>query len=139
MPALVVSTTPDVLVAAYTDELDAIVLLRFDAIWAQLLHLVANLRLLTINTYGRTSFVSPDLKEGPRSLQRWTNVFPIIAETLSDDLLLIQQRKATLDSGLWQRAQELLLEMRRADRVSVRDGSPLRSRGPGTLSTLPKE
>ncbi|MEO8798823.1 MAG: hypothetical protein ABI551_13125 [Polyangiaceae bacterium] len=135
-PALVVTTSPVVIIAAYTDELDALVLLRFDPIWAQLLHLVPNLRLLTINTYIRGTRVSPDIQEGARAMRRYANVYPLIAETLSDDQRAIQERKTTLDAELWNRAQELLTQRVSDDRVCVRDGTPLRSRGPGAMLSL---
>ncbi|HEX7664081.1 MAG TPA: hypothetical protein VF407_06220 [Polyangiaceae bacterium] len=137
-PAIVVSIAPELIIGAYSDDLDAIVLLRFDPTWVERLHLVVGMRVLTINTYMRGSRVSPDVEEGARSARRWVNVYPLIAETLCDDSLLVQKRKAEIDAELWGRAEDLVAEMTRRDRVHLRDGSPLGARKRGILSPFPR-
>ena len=136
--AIVVSIAPELIIGAYSDDLDAIVLLRFDPTWVERLHLVVGMRVLTINTYMRGSRVSPDVEEGARSARRWVNVYPLIAETLCDDSLLVQKRKAEIDAELWGRAEDLVAEMTRRDRVHLRDGSPLGARKRGILSPFPR-
>ena len=91
------------LVAAYTDEQDTIALLRFPNELANEYQLKRGSRLLTVNTYAWGINGSPDFIEGPRSTRRYQNFFPIIAEFVSDDDELIQQRKTSILPGEWQR------------------------------------
>ena len=105
--AVVLSTEPYLLVAAYTDELDYDAVLEFPSALSNLYQLKAGSRLLTINTYrpiASNMQVVADLKHGPKSYRRYSNFVPLIAEFLSDDLHTIQSRKSQIQESEWSRA-----------------------------------
>ena len=73
--AAVVAQVSPLVVAAYTDELDCVVLLSFPDELAGEYQLRVGSRLLTVNTYGKAKRIASDLQEGPNALHRWTNFF----------------------------------------------------------------
>jgi hypothetical protein len=81
--AVVVSVEP-LLVAAYTDELDCVALLRFPSNAASQRVEIGS-RLLTVNTYGRGDRYSADLIPGPARIERWVRFHPIIADFICAD------------------------------------------------------
>ena len=83
--AVVVSVSP-LLVAAYSDERDCVVMLKFPEELVATYRLKPGSRLITVNTYmqGPKRPVA-DLIEGPLSRGNWHNVIPMIADFLSDD------------------------------------------------------
>jgi uncharacterized protein (TIGR02996 family) len=124
--AVVVSVAP-LLVSAYTDEFDSVVLLKFPNDLVQEYGLAIGSRLLTSNTYQLASdprLLAVDLLDGPRSHLHWDNFSPRIAEFLSDDILRIEKRKAEISAEEWQCAHEMGME-RLARNVPCRDGRPL--------------
>jgi hypothetical protein len=100
--AVVVWTAP-LLVAAYTDELDCIAMLRFPDHFAQEYRLRVGSRLLTVNTYGRFPRYHEDLILGPNLIGRFTGFHPIIADFVSDDIARIEARKAAISEAEWER------------------------------------
>jgi hypothetical protein len=132
--AVVVSEKP-LVVAAYTDEQDAVLLLKFPQYLVAEHGLRAGAKLLTVNTYGRGSRVLEDIVEGPNSTGRYANFYPIVADFVSDSEALIKRRKQAISTAEWQRAAKLGMEaMARADR-RVRDGRPLFSERPAGTTT----
>jgi hypothetical protein len=125
--ALVVRLAP-LLIAAYTDEQDAILLLHFPAFLIAEHQLTPGTRLLTVNTYGRGSKMAPDLLPGPAAIPRWTNFYPVIAEFVSDDLPLITHRKSAIPDSEWQRTQQFAETHLARPNFTVRSGLPLRSK-----------
>jgi hypothetical protein len=124
--AVVLSTGPHI-VAAYTDELDCVVLLRFPDELAQEYGSRIGSRLLTANTYEWRSAQRPlkaDLWDGPRSYRRHANLYPLIAEFLSDDRDRIEQRKSEIPEEEWARAYDLGVDLLSRGRPA-RDGRPL--------------
>jgi hypothetical protein len=130
--AVVVKTIPTLLVAAYTDEQDAVLLLQFPQSLAEEHHLRSGSRLLTVNTYAGGQRMAPDIVEGPASTGRWSNFYPLIADFLSDDSQLIARRKDSIAEVEWQRAARFADALLRQEKVSFRDGRPLQSRIPAT-------
>jgi len=127
--AVVVSEKP-LIVAAYTDEQDAVLLLKFPQYLVTDHQLRVGSKLLTVNTYGAGSRVLEDIVEGPNSTGQYANYFPIIAEFVSDSEALIHRRKQAISAGEWKRAAQFGMEaMARPDR-RVRDGRPLMSSHP---------
>lgn len=122
--AVVVDADP-LLVAAYTDELDCIAMLRFPAEVRAAYGLAVGSRLLTVNTYGRESAYGKDLIPGPNRFDRWACFHPIIAEFVSDDLSRIEARKAQIPEAEWERAAGLGAEYLRAKPGVARDGRPV--------------
>lgn len=126
--AVVLSTCP-LIVAAYSDEIDCAVLLRFPEWLADEHWLEPGTGLLTINTYERARRFAADLTPGPHCQFRWQNVYPVIAEFISNDIDRIAARKRQIARGEWRRCTELGIAALRA-RKRARDGSPLRSSMP---------
>lgn len=121
--AVVVSTSP-LLVAAYTDELDCIVMLKFDDQLTDLYGLFLGSRLLTINTYKTHDTVDEDLIAGENSYDAWSGFTPIIAEFVSGDIGLIEKRKSRISDIEWTHTEQLgnhYLEVRPG---VFRDGRP---------------
>lgn len=123
--AIVMSIDP-LLIAAYTDELDCVVILSYPR-WLVAKHrLEVGSRLLTVNTYPWHPLAT-DLVRGPRDKGRYVNVFPIIAEFVTDDRERVRLCTAAIDEQEWQRCLRLGQEYRVAFPQRIRDGSPLRS------------
>jgi hypothetical protein len=127
--ACVLSIEP-LLVAAYTDELDCVALLRFPAWLVEEHDLKFGRRLLTVNTYMRGQRIAPDLAAGPRQLGQWVNFYPVIAEFVSDDVRRIAERKAAITEEEWKRCALMGNESLRSFPNRWRDGSPFRSGQP---------
>jgi hypothetical protein len=129
--AVVVSLTP-IVVAAYTDELDCVVLLEFPDELTQEEQLSVGSRLLCANYYTPRTPAIPlvaDLSDGPSSYRRHANFSPYIVEFLSDDTERIDQRKAEISEAEWRRAFTLGMEaLTRGARP--RDGRPLSCHAP---------
>lgn len=131
--AIVMSVEP-LLVAAYTDELDCVAMLRFPQELADEHGLSPGARLLTVNGYMRGDTLTPDLVEGPAHHGRYRNFIPLIAEFLSEDGPRIEFRKQEITEAEWQRTRELGEAYLKRPEVRVRDGRPLYSWFPAMLS-----
>ena len=122
--AVVVSTFP-LLVAAYTDELDCVAVLRFSDTFVQAYDLEVGSRLLTVNTYYYPNEShAKDLEIGPNNYGRYENFNPFIADFLTDDVETLEQRKAEISEDEWRRAEELG-EKWLNNNLPPRDGRPL--------------
>ena len=108
--AAVVASVSRLLVAAYTDELDCIVMLGFPQEFVLRFDLRVGTRLLTVNTYMKQPSIAPDLIPGPGAVGEWQNVNPLIADFLSEDADRIAARKAEIDGAEWQRCALLARE-----------------------------
>ncbi|CAH0191701.1 hypothetical protein SRABI118_01510 [Massilia sp. Bi118] len=118
------------IVASYTDELDCAVLLKFDPALAQAHGWQDGARLLAVNAYfGRDEGIAPDLEPGPEDCGRWGNVWPLIADLLTEDQAGLAGRKRDIGEAEWERAWQM---GRRALalRGAARDGRPLGSADP---------
>jgi hypothetical protein len=125
--AVVISVNP-LLIAAYTDEIDCIAMLRFDEGFVNSYRLTEGARLLTVNTYTYSADgAEPDLTPGPGQSGRYGNFAPYIAEFLTEDDQRVRQRKAEIVEGEWQKAEELGREYLSKRGTKARDGRPLRS------------
>lgn len=122
--AVVLSTDP-LLVAAYTDELDAAVVLRYPNWLVPEYSLTPGRRLMTVNTYVRGFEIAPDIIVGPAPVaRRWVNVTPMIAEFLTDDVDRIRTLHAGLDEREWERAESFGRRYLECHQGRTRDGRP---------------
>jgi len=126
--AVVVSTEP-LLVAAYTDEMDCVAVLKFPQNFVSVYALEVGSRLLTVNFYGELP-LSADLIAGPRDFKRWGRFHPAIADFLSDDLERIATRKAEISEGEWARCFTMGQEYLKLKPKVARDGRPGKSNQP---------
>ena len=115
------------LVAAYSDEIDCVVTLKFDLELAQSHGWKAGTRLLTVNTYQPIQKgLAADLVPGPKHTRKFGNVRPIIADLLTDDAGSVDLRKQAITEPEWSRALQLGNEAMVAKKFPPRDGRPLR-------------
>lgn len=122
--AAVVMQTDPLLVAAYTDELDCVAILRFPAAMVEEFRLREGDRLLTVNTYGHLDAVAADLTAGPGDFCRLQNFHPIIADFVSDDAGRIDERKREIAEAEWGRVASLGREYLSVRPGVMRDGRP---------------
>ena len=122
-PALVMSTDP-LLVAAYSENLDCVAMLRFP------IELVAendlrrgSMLLAVVNVYAGVLTAS-DLEHGPRPLHDSTNFVPLIADFLTDDVHQLEARKAGIDEWFWAWTQKLGELYLQTHGHLARDGRP---------------
>ncbi len=128
--AIVMSTTPHLIVAAFTDELDCVVLLEFHKEYIHDYNLTVGSRLLTVNTYSIGKVIASDLEQGPLSYNRYSNFYPLIAEFLTDDLLEVENRKAEISEKEWTRVSDMGKEKIQKKLTKPRNGSPYSSASP---------
>jgi hypothetical protein len=126
--AVVVSDDP-LLVAAYTDELDCVAILRF-VLRPQIPELPVGSRLITVNTYKRGPRLDGDLFPGPLRIDRWTGFYPIIADFICVNQAVVDCRKAEIDEQEWERTFHFGMEYLKAHPGTSRDGSPCKSATP---------
>jgi len=128
--AAVVVDATNAIVASYTDELDCVVLLKFDPALALAHGWRDGTRLLAANSYhSRDAGVASDLRPGPGDEGRWGNVWPLIADLLTDDAAGLAARKATIAETEWARALDLGRRALAAN-DTPRDGRPVTSMQP---------
>jgi hypothetical protein len=124
--AMVVSVSP-LMVAAYMDEMDCVVLLKFpDALVTQY-GLKERARLLTVNFYDRDPGMACDLCPGPKNTKRWTNFGPLIADFLTDDQQRLTMRKKQISDSEWQRTWTMGQEYLKRHSNQIRDGRQIYS------------
>jgi Fe-S cluster assembly iron-binding protein IscA len=123
--AVVVSITP-LVVAAYTDELDCVALLKFPDYLVSEHRLQVGSRLLTVNLYHRAaSGERPrDLVPGPKDTRQFTNYTPLIADFLATNADRVDRRKQAISDDEWARTTEMG-EEQWGRGVRPRDGLPL--------------
>ena len=105
-PAMVLSVSPFI-VAAYSDEMDAVILLEFPVELAQKNNLKQYDRLVAVNSYWSGNAVNYDIFVGKNYLKRWVNFDPLIGDLLSTDNERIQQHKKNIPEWLWNYVREL--------------------------------
>ena len=126
--AVVLSTQP-LLVAAYSSDFDAVVVLRFDPRTVDT-YVQPGDRLLTVNTYFRGSTVARDIVRGPYASPTWANFHPVVADFIAADPGRVERRKAAISEPEWQRAWQLGQDHLVRQAGQVRDGAPHRSSRP---------
>ena len=124
--AAVVVDAAQGIVAAYTDELDCVALLKFDPSIARAKGWQPGTRLLTVNVYvRREQGVASDLVPGPKDLGNHGNFRALIADLLTDDLERLEYRKSQIPEDEWSRALQLGKQALAARAIKPRDGRPL--------------
>jgi hypothetical protein len=142
-PALVVSLAP-LVVAAYSIDIDACVLLSFPASFVEQYELAIGARLLTVNTYTNVQakgaserLYAVDLVPGPRRTG-WSNFVPLIADFVCDDAERVHARKQSIAADLWESASIRANErVERFGLSTARDGRPSRVATPVRIGDLP--
>jgi hypothetical protein len=123
--AVVLSVQP-LLVAAYSSDFDAVVVLRFDRRPVDS-YLQVGSRLLTVNTYFSGSTQARDILRGSVVSPAWANFHPVIADFVAADLARVERRKAAISEPEWQRTWDLGQDYLVKRPGQFRDGAPHRS------------
>jgi hypothetical protein len=121
--AAVVASVRPLVVAAYSDEFDAILALRFPDPFVEHFSLTAGQRLITANAYGPDP--ARDIVRGPKGRTEWGNFIPTIAEFFSDDVARIKHLHSTIPEEEWKRCAELGAVWLTTETPRPRDGLPL--------------
>lgn len=128
--AAVVVLQDPLFVAAYSDELDCVAMLRFPPKACDET-LPIGARLLTVNTYLRSEDYSVDLDPGPLRRNRWQGFHPVIADFICADQAHVELRKREIADAEWERARTMGLAYLSGRPGLWRDGRPFLSDRPG--------
>lgn len=122
-PAIVVSQKPFI-VAAYSEELDGIAMLEFDAQLIEPQYRALGTKLITLNLDYSSKFgpLAADLHPGPNCSGRWTNFLPLIGDFLSRDKERLAQLLADIPTAWWSRLATMVKNY--DHRFGIRDGRP---------------
>jgi hypothetical protein len=129
-PAVVVSRSP-LVVAAYSPEHDASVLVRFDRYATSMEGLRDGGRVLSVNMYA--SAPARDVVQGPGSSGAFGNFIPMIADVFCQEASALAGARAQISEAEWRRAEACAAEAV-ARGLPPRDGAPLsvsQPRSPG--------
>ena len=120
-PAVVISENPFI-VAAYSDEMDAVVLLRFPVILAQKNNIKLYDKLVSVNCYGKENRIAKDIFVGKNYLGNWTDFRPLIGDLLSDNNERINLHKHNIPDFIWEYVRKLGENYWREHKNLVRQG-----------------
>lgn len=104
--AVVLSSRPH-LIAAYTDELDAVAVIRVPAQCRNLVPSDLGARLISVNTYWEYGAPPTDIHVGQHSTGTWVSFHPVIASFVSRDHRRMDELKSRIESWEWDRAARL--------------------------------
>lgn len=138
--AVVVSTKP-LIVAAYTDEIDCVALLRFRNRLVSEYDLDVGSRLVTVNLYEymQDGIYETDLLPGPRARPFYRNFTPLIGDFLTDDFERLAKRKDQISEDEWKRTAEMGQSYLEDAFAQPRDGRPFWSSYPADKAEIPPE
>lgn len=126
--ATVVNLVP-LIVAAYSDELDAVALLQFTNREREEYELEVGTMLVSANKYflevARTE--ADDITMGPANHNRWKNFQPVILNFIVSDPQRLEEICAGIPQYQWQRCLELGTEKFQQFPHQIRNGSPFLS------------
>lgn len=120
-PAVVVSTDP-LLIAAYSDEMDAVVMLKFFTEFAEQYNLSVGTRLTTSNVYFYGNTIAEDIHVGPKYSAQFSDFTPIVQLFLGKNDEKIMQKTSLFGEDTWQTVSQLADEYARLYPDSFRDG-----------------
>lgn len=123
-PAIVVSLQP-LLIAAFSDELDCIAILKFSLNYIKEYGLKEKTKLITCNTYSCKPPYQTDLIIGEKNLGNWFGFHPIIAEFISEDIQKIENRKEKIQDEHWEYVYSLGKNYIIKHQGVYRDGRPM--------------
>lgn len=120
-PAVVISRSP-LIIAAYSEDIDCVVLLKFPEEYAEICNLEIKSKLISVNTYLRIEEFQKDITPGPNCHNTWTGYIPIIAEFITDDIGALEKKKQEIDNETWEYVYKLGVEYQEKKPGVFRDG-----------------
>jgi hypothetical protein len=129
--ATVVNLDP-LIVAAYSDELDAVALLQFSNREREEYGLEVGSMLVSANKYFRevARTDADDITMGPANHGRWRNFQPVILNFIASDPQRLEAICAGIPHSQWQRCLDLGIEKLQRFPHQIRKGSPFLSTKP---------
>lgn len=118
-PAVVISLEP-LLVACYSDELDAVTVQYLPGELISKLNLQMYSRLLTVNGYGKRP--TKDVTLGPNALGNYAGVASIIADLYTDDTRRLNALKGAFEEEWWNHTLNLGRQYMEAHPGMARNG-----------------
>jgi len=111
--AIVVKSNP-LLIAAYNEDIDCVVMLKFEQKVQNRFNFRVKDKLVCVNTFGRTSNLQSDLIPGDGNSEMWTLVHPIIADLVTKSQVQLEKRKKEIGDEayeyIWKLANEYLVK-----------------------------
>jgi hypothetical protein len=120
-PAVVVSTNP-LLIAAYSDEMDAVVMLRFPEEFAEQYDLSVGSRLTTSNVYFTGNKVADDIHVGANYSRQYVDFVPIVQLFLGKKDEKITEKTKLFKEDIWQAVTEKAQDYLKSSPDCSRDG-----------------
>ena len=120
-PAVVVSTNP-LLIGAYSDEMDAVVMLRFPNEFAEQYNLAVGTRLTTSNVYFNGAAVADDIHVGEKYSRQYADFVPIVQLFLGKKDEKIMEKTKLFREDVWQAVSEKADDYVRLYPNRARDG-----------------
>lgn len=120
-PAVVVSAKP-LIIAAYSDEMDAVVMLHFPVELTEKYSLAPGTRLTTSNVYFNGSKCAPDILPGGNFSRKFADFMPIVQLFIGKNDDAIRAKTALFGENVWARVAECAAEYRRLRPGVCRDG-----------------
>ncbi|MBO4982532.1 MAG: hypothetical protein J6D23_00595 [Clostridia bacterium] len=105
-PAVVMCTSP-LLVAVYSEDMDAVLILQFAPAYKEKYNLKVGDKLISVNTYGNRGPIAKDIFTGPAYTQVWTDFTPHIADFLSNDKERLERLKGDIVETHWEYVKSL--------------------------------
>ena len=106
-PAMVMETDP-LLVAAYTHDIDAVVMFMFPQEYVTTFGLRRNSMLLSSTCYGRgQNRVAADITPGEGNTGVWRNIWPVIVDFFALGREVISKRRKEVTREEWQRVHDM--------------------------------
>lgn len=126
--AVVIAVNP-VVIAAYSDELDDVALLKFDQDFIGEIGFAVGNCLVSANSYLKEhpSSYARDVSQGKFSTGRYVNFHPVILDFITRDQSRLDTLRSQIEHDEWTRAYELGVEKLASRPELLRYGSPFRS------------
>lgn len=119
-PAVVVSVSP-LIISVYSEDMDAVLFLKFPEKLAEKYGLTIGTRLVSTNVYFEGTKIADDIQTGMGYTHSFTDFTPVIPLFLSSDEGFIRSRVNLFEEDEWNRLR-LLTEKRAAKNIAPRDG-----------------
>ena len=132
-PARVVELSPELLVAAYSTDLDATILLAFPKWVGSELALSVGQRLACAGQFDlprKETRLARDVLKGPHATESFHNVRPLVLQVFADDAKGAARRVRWLDELAWSRLEEGLQRYQAGFGLCARNGRPSRMKEP---------
>lgn len=105
-PSVVMCTNP-LLIAVYSEDMDAVLVLQFPQAYREKYSLSVGDKLISVNTYGNGRPLAKDIFVGEGYTHTWTDFTPHIADFLSNDNTRIKFLKDSIPNEHWEYVKSL--------------------------------